>query len=545
MSAGMTMWTFNQACWAWFEVIARKPLPDPFPGDIVLFLHVVPIMAAVAIRPQHADEREGMLPSTLNVIILLVWWIVVYAFFVFPDEYVVTDIAIYNPRWDLFYFLEGMILIAVSASAFVGSSGPWRKVYRDIFFASALYTFSSEAMNAAIARGQYRTGSIYDLPFVAAALCFLWVAITGRRCLRDIQGMPSIAGLSRPVAPQMAALALLSLPVMGYWALFQSHDQPYLRQVRFTAAMAGVALMAFFVFLKQHLLDRRLVQLLEHSRQSFDNLHRLHGRVIQQAKLASLGELVALAAGELEYPLSAILSSSEHMAASSNLSREQLANAQKIGSRRAAPASWSMICLASHSKLPEKKIRWNLNLCCSVRCRWKDSSWKIRRSRSPWKAPAHCRAFSEPEPTAAGFSPDRRERSRRLAGGRRRSTPGRALAGRERGCGAVRRLRSRPAQSRARFRSLLHHQTRRQRHRSRTQRNLWRDPGSQRTNHLLQPSRRRSRVRNSPSRSQSVNAGSGSGARVGRSSRSGDLAQSAPRHPAATAVSDTSVLLHR
>ena len=48
MSAGMTMWTFNQACWAWLEVIARKPLPDPFPGDIVLFLHVVPIMAAVA-----------------------------------------------------------------------------------------------------------------------------------------------------------------------------------------------------------------------------------------------------------------------------------------------------------------------------------------------------------------------------------------------------------------------------------------------------------------------------------------------------------------
>jgi signal transduction histidine kinase len=41
--------------------------------------------------------------------------------------------------------------------------------------------------------------------------------------------------------------------------------------------------------------------------------------------------LVALAAGELEYPLSAILSSSERMAASSNLSREQLSNAQKIG----------------------------------------------------------------------------------------------------------------------------------------------------------------------------------------------------------------------
>ncbi len=90
-------------------------------------------------------------------------------------------------------------------------------------------------------------------------------------------------------------------------------------------------ILAFVVFLKQHLMDQRLLHLLKHSRKSFDNLQRLQGRVIQQAKLASLGELVALAAGELEYPLSAILSSSERMAASSNLSREQLANAQKIG----------------------------------------------------------------------------------------------------------------------------------------------------------------------------------------------------------------------
>ena len=331
MTAGMAMWCFNQACWMWFEVVIRKPLPDPFGGDVVLFLHVVPIMAAVSIRPHEADEREGMLPSALNVIILLVWWVVVYAFFVFPEEYIVTNVAVYNPRWNLLYFIEGMILIAVSASAYLTSSGSWRDLYRNIFFASALYTFASEAMNAALARGAYKTGGIYDLPFLGAALGFLWVAIAGRRCLRDIQMMPSITRASRPVAPELAKLALLSLPIMGYWALFLSNQQPYLRQVRFAVAMGGVAILAFVVFLKQHLLDQKLLQLLNHSRKSFDNLQRLQGRVIQQAKLASLGELVALAAGELEHPLSAILSSSERMAASSNLSREQLSNAQKIG----------------------------------------------------------------------------------------------------------------------------------------------------------------------------------------------------------------------
>jgi len=305
MTAGMAMWCFNQACWVWFEVVIRKPLPDPFQGDIVLFLHVVPIMAAVSIRPHESEEREGLLPSALNVIILLVWWVVVYAFFVFPEEYIVTNVAVYNPRWDLLYFVEGMMLIAVSALGFFTSSGSWRELYRNIFFASALYTFSSDGINAAIARGTYKTGGIYDVPFLAATLGFLWVAIAGRRCLRDIQMMPSITRASRPIAPELAKLALLSLPIMGYWALFVSNQQPYLRQVRFAVAMGGVAILAFVVFLKQHLLDQRLLQLLNHSRKGFDNLQRLQGRVVQQAKLASLGELVALAAGELEYPLSA------------------------------------------------------------------------------------------------------------------------------------------------------------------------------------------------------------------------------------------------
>ncbi len=331
IATGMAMWTFNQSCWTWFEVIARRPLPDPFEGDIILFLHVVPITAAVAIRPHQADEREGTLPSTLNVLILLLWWVVVYAFFVFPEEYIVPNIAVYNPRWDLLYLVEGMILIIVSAVAFFTSSGAWRELYRNIFFATALYTFSSEAMNVAIARGTYKTGGLYDLPFMAASLGFLWAAIDGRRCLRDTQMLPSTTGVNRPVAPMLAKVALLSLPVMGYWALFLSHDQPYLRQIRFAVAMGGVAALAFVVFLKQHLLDQKLLHLLKHSRKSFDNLQRLQGRVIQQAKLASLGELVALAAGELEFPLTAILSSSERMAASSNLSREQLSNAQKIG----------------------------------------------------------------------------------------------------------------------------------------------------------------------------------------------------------------------
>ena len=87
IAAGLAMWSFNQACWTWFEVVLRRPLPQPSPAGTAFFLHIVPIMAAVAIRPHQADEREGMLPSALNVVILLGWWVVVYAFFVFPEQF--------------------------------------------------------------------------------------------------------------------------------------------------------------------------------------------------------------------------------------------------------------------------------------------------------------------------------------------------------------------------------------------------------------------------------------------------------------------------
>ncbi len=331
MTSGLFMWWLNQCGWVWYEVIYRQRVPDAFYGDIILFLHPVPFMAAVAIRPQKAHESEGILPSALNVVILLVWGIVVYAYAVFPDEYLVRNVPVFSLRWDLLYLAESLIVIAVSGWSYLTSTGAWRTLYRAILLASAMYAMASEAINIAISRGTYSTGGLADIPFVIALLLFFWVALSGRRCLQEAQTTPSESAATGLFAPMLAKVALLSLPVMGYWALFMGSESTYLRQVRFGVAMGGVALLAFFVFLKQHLLDRRLVQLLLHSRSSYDNLQRLQGRVVQQAKLASLGELVALAASELEYPLTTVLDSSERLAASSNLSRDQLSIAQKIG----------------------------------------------------------------------------------------------------------------------------------------------------------------------------------------------------------------------
>jgi signal transduction histidine kinase len=120
--------------------------------------------------------------------------------------------------------------------------------------------------------------------------------------------------------------------------------------------MGGVAALALFVFLKQYLLDHRLMDLLSRSRKSFDNLERLQGRAVQQAKLASLGELVALAASELEQPLSGILASSEVMSGSSHLTCEQLAIAQKIGQQARRTRELVNDLLSFAQQTPGEKI---------------------------------------------------------------------------------------------------------------------------------------------------------------------------------------------
>ena len=371
LSLAMSMWCLNLMAWSWFEVCLRRSVPDPFVGDIILFLHVVPIMAAVSIRLRDDPEDEGTLASMLNVGMLLVWWMVLYAFVVLPDEYVVRNAALYSFRWDLLYLLEGLMMIALSGRAFANARGAWRKLHGSVLAANVVYSAASVFINTAIRTKTYRSGGIWDIPFLASALCFLWVAVYGRWSLVELEAEagseqaaanaePAASLIQQGIAPFLARLAMLSLPCMGYWALFVNEAPARIRQVRFEVAIGGVAILMFFVFLKQHLLDRRLMQLLDESRSSYENLHRLQGKVIQQEKLASLGELVSLGATELQYPLSAVLESSEALASSSHLKAEQILTAKKIGlqARRTRDLVHDLLSFAQ--QVPGEKISLDL-----------------------------------------------------------------------------------------------------------------------------------------------------------------------------------------
>ncbi len=222
MALGCLLWSTNLALWTLYEVILRRTIPDPFIGDVVLFVHVVPFMAAVALRPHLSDEKK-LYFSTLTFLMLLVWWVFLYAFIVFPDEYVVLNVALYSPHYDLLYLVENMAFLVVLGILAWNARSAWKQIYRNMFVASGLYAVSSLVLNGAIARGQYYTGSIYDIPLIASVGWMIWATLLARELKPPSEPAPSELSRWQMLAPRLAMLAMLSLPRDGILGVVSRH----------------------------------------------------------------------------------------------------------------------------------------------------------------------------------------------------------------------------------------------------------------------------------------------------------------------------------
>jgi hypothetical protein len=118
MALGFFLWASNWFAWTVLEVVQHREVPDPFVFDIVLFFHVVPMFAAVAWRPDLKNpdlkNKEGrVVLSLLNFLMLMGWWIFLYAFIVFPHQYVSINAVTYNAYYDDLYGLENILLAGI------------------------------------------------------------------------------------------------------------------------------------------------------------------------------------------------------------------------------------------------------------------------------------------------------------------------------------------------------------------------------------------------------------------------------------------------
>ena len=275
MGLGCGMWLCTQVLWTYFEVFLRQEVPNPFVGDVVLFLHVVPMMAAVVVQP-HIQQNDHSLPLvSLDFFLLLTWWLYLYLFIVIPWQYVSPNEAAYGRSFDLVYACEQIVLIVGVGFVWKRSHGPWRAIYGQLFKAALFYSVGSTLAGVAIDFHRYYTGSMYDIPLVAAITWFAAVGFMARGPASDAPTDQKPRTHHSMWTARLAMMAVFSTPLMVAWAEFGGGAPPRVRSYRLFLTVAAMVFMGALVFVKQHWMDRELLHLLHMSRRNLDETCKL------------------------------------------------------------------------------------------------------------------------------------------------------------------------------------------------------------------------------------------------------------------------------
>jgi signal transduction histidine kinase len=294
LAAGYGLWAFHQFLNLYYELGLHIDVPDNSIADDILFFHLVPILAAVATRPNLYifDGRQHR--WILNSVLILGFWAFLYGFIVAPHKYALFNSTNYGARFDKLYLIENLVLILTLGAVTFRAGPPWKMIYRHLLGASALYTLSSTLANAAIDSGGYINGKIYGLGLTASVCWFVWIPLSAR-IVPEAEAGPTRSvdkQDSRVSAWAMLAVVMISIPMA--WELFHRDEDANVRTLRLVVATAAIVLLAGGAYLREYLdrrdlawsFNRRLIQAQEKERRRI--ARDLHDDICQRIAVVAL-----------------------------------------------------------------------------------------------------------------------------------------------------------------------------------------------------------------------------------------------------------------
>ncbi len=327
---GIGTWLLGQIIWTYFEVVLRQDVPNPFIGDVILFLHSVPMIGALALRPHDRREDLRMHLGYVDFTLLLIWWVYLYLFVVIPWQYVSPNVYLYGKAFDTLEGAENLLLAAGLGALYLRARAEWKTIYAHLFCAAFLMTIGAYISNIAIDANLYYAGGPFDLPLIAALTWFGTAGVIAHQ-IRPQSELDSSRRHGPSAWPaRLAMAAVFSIPLMALWTAMLSTAPPSVREFRLALTQITVLVVGLLIVVRQRLVDRERMRLLRASEDALENLKRLQAQMIQSEKLVSLGQLAAGAAHEINNPLTGILGYSELLADEPGLTDKQRALADKV-----------------------------------------------------------------------------------------------------------------------------------------------------------------------------------------------------------------------
>ncbi len=248
------LWSLDQCLILYYELGRHIEVPGNSIADPVLFLHIVPMMAAVAtLRHQNISDRNLYRPI-VNSLLLLFFWSFLYGYLVFPYQYFSSTTS-YALRFDFLYLLENLTLMLVTGILTLRVQAPWKSIYLHLLGASTLYALSSIVANLAIDSGGYVNGKLYGLGLTASVCWFVWIPLRAQQVKAEATAMrPDKSQGSRGSVWAMLVVVMVSIPII--WELFQRNENTGLRTLRLLIAIVAILCLASAAFIREYLAAR-------------------------------------------------------------------------------------------------------------------------------------------------------------------------------------------------------------------------------------------------------------------------------------------------
>ena len=250
------LWALHQGITLYYQLGRHIDAPDSSIADPALFLHIVPLMAAVAtLRHQNVSDRNPY-RAILNSLLLLFFWSFLYGYLVFPYQYF-PNATSYALRFDILYLLENLALVLFVGISILRVQAPWKSIYLHLFGASTLYALSSAVANLAIDSTGYVNGKLYGLGLTASVCWFVWIPL----CARQVKGeatavRPNTSPSQRGSVWATLVVVMVSIPII--WELFQRNEDTGLRTLRLLVAIVAILCLASAAYVKEYLARREL-----------------------------------------------------------------------------------------------------------------------------------------------------------------------------------------------------------------------------------------------------------------------------------------------
>jgi signal transduction histidine kinase len=331
LAFGCTLWLAGQLVWTYNALVLHHVSYSLSFLDIIFFLHVVPLMAALAMMPHARKMREVLRYGHLDMLLLAVWWLFVYLFMVVAWSKDPSSAGLAHVRDKQVYVLANLVFLAGTGYFALRANKSWRVIYANLFGATAMYIAGLWFAEVAVSRGTYSPGSLPNLPIMAT---FVWFGTTGILAHR-ISPTPDLTQTAvrmhdSQLFARLSILCVLSMPFMAAWSGFVSGAPDRVRHFRLLLTLVTIIVGTALVFLRQQLVDRERLGLLRGLQDSVEHLKRLQMQFVQAEKLASLGQLAAGAAHEINNPLTAILGYADLIQADSTATERSRSLGEKI-----------------------------------------------------------------------------------------------------------------------------------------------------------------------------------------------------------------------